>query len=204
MTLSNTIKKITAFTLAEVLITLTVIGVIAALTIPALVNKTQDMEYKVAWKKTFATYSNAFKKMTFDNGGELGNWDFVRYHIESYVVSHEPISATACNGDYDYMRNGGSCYFGSLITNDGVRMLLNNYGPYGSDLTFDVNGDKPPNRAGHDIFGASYTKEGKLIPFGSDGSTVDSSTTCAPLEKNDANWGHKMQGLACSAKYLIE
>lgn len=193
-----------AFTLAEMLITLTIVGVVAALTIPALLNYTKEQELKTVWKKTFAIYSSAFQKMASDNGGELGNWDFLRYNIGPYIISPEPISTTACNGDYDYMRNGGSCYFGTLITSDGVRLLLNNYGPYGSDLTFDVNGDKPPNLAGHDVFGASYTKEGKLIPFGTDGASVDASTTCAPLAKGDALWGHKMQGLACSTKYLLE
>lgn len=194
------------FTLSEVLITLGIIGVIAAFTIPTLLKNIQDLQYKNAWKKTFSVYSNAIRKMAYDNGGELGSWDFLRYNIGSYIVSAESISPTACNGDYSYMRNGGSCYFGTLVTNDGVRMVLNNYGPYGSDLTFDVNGDKGPNQAGQDIFGASYTKEGKLIPFGADGSSYNSTYICHPNSPkyNGSTDGIYAfyNGLACSAAYL--
>ena len=39
------------FTLAEVLTTLMVIGVVAAMTIPTLINSTDDQQYKVAFKK---------------------------------------------------------------------------------------------------------------------------------------------------------
>ena len=43
------------FTLAEVLITLVIIGVIAAMTIPTLISSTGDQEYKTGLKKAFAT-----------------------------------------------------------------------------------------------------------------------------------------------------
>ena len=50
------IKKINkkAFTLAEILITLGIIGVIAAITIPALINKTKNKELHTAFLKTFS------------------------------------------------------------------------------------------------------------------------------------------------------
>ena len=41
------IKK-NAFTLAEVLITLGIIGIVAAITIPTLINNVQDAQYKTA------------------------------------------------------------------------------------------------------------------------------------------------------------
>ncbi len=47
------------FTLAEVLIVLAVIGVIAALTIPTLMNRTQGMERRVAFKKAFSVVNQA-------------------------------------------------------------------------------------------------------------------------------------------------
>jgi len=43
--------KQNGFTLAEVLITLVIIGVIAAMTISPLINKTNDAENKTALKK---------------------------------------------------------------------------------------------------------------------------------------------------------
>ena len=45
------IKK--GFTLAEILIVLMVIGVIATMTIPTLLGAVQDQQYKTAYKKAF-------------------------------------------------------------------------------------------------------------------------------------------------------
>jgi prepilin-type N-terminal cleavage/methylation domain-containing protein len=45
------VKK--AFTLAEVLITLAIIGVVAALSIPSVVRNYQETQYKVAYKSLF-------------------------------------------------------------------------------------------------------------------------------------------------------
>ncbi len=42
------------FTLSEILITLGIIGVIAAVTIPSLVQGIQDAQFKAAWKKPLA------------------------------------------------------------------------------------------------------------------------------------------------------
>lgn len=47
------------FTLAEVLITLTIIGVIAAMTIPTLMSNTSDQEYKTGLKKAISTLNQA-------------------------------------------------------------------------------------------------------------------------------------------------
>lgn len=62
-------KKHCAFTLAEVLITLGIIGVIAALTIPTLMNTIQDLQYKSALKKVYSTLSQVHLKLSNDNGG---------------------------------------------------------------------------------------------------------------------------------------
>lgn len=59
------------FTLAEVLITLGIIGIVAAMTIPALMQSTQDQELKVAWKKTFSTFSQAQLRIMAENGGDM-------------------------------------------------------------------------------------------------------------------------------------
>lgn len=48
-----------AFTLAEVLITLGVIGIVAALTVPVLVSNTRGRQYNAKLKKTMATVSQA-------------------------------------------------------------------------------------------------------------------------------------------------
>lgn len=56
-----------AFTLAEVLITLGIIGVVAALTMPSLINKYQEMALKQQFKKVYNTISNAQLKAYSEN-----------------------------------------------------------------------------------------------------------------------------------------
>lgn len=65
-------KKMSGFTLAEVLITLGIIGVIAALTIPSLVRNIQDIQYKNQWRNTFTELSEAYKQMITDNQFQIG------------------------------------------------------------------------------------------------------------------------------------
>ena len=48
-----------AFTLAEVLITLGIIGVVAAMTMPTLMNATQGAQYRTAYKKALSVLSQA-------------------------------------------------------------------------------------------------------------------------------------------------
>jgi len=52
-------EKRSGFTLAEVLITLGIIGVVAAMTIPTLINGTTAVQYKTALKKMISSISNA-------------------------------------------------------------------------------------------------------------------------------------------------
>lgn len=61
------------FTLAEILITLAIIGLVAAMTIPSLVEKSNDAEYRTALKNFNATLSQATAKIQIENGGDI--WD---------------------------------------------------------------------------------------------------------------------------------
>jgi prepilin-type N-terminal cleavage/methylation domain-containing protein len=63
---SNQFSMTAGFTLAEVLITLGIIGVVAALTIPALVASYQEKVLKTQFKKLYATASIALQKTYFD------------------------------------------------------------------------------------------------------------------------------------------
>ena len=55
-----------AFTLAEVLITLGIIGVVAAMTIPTLIGKYQEKQFKTAYKKVYSELSRAFQEALVD------------------------------------------------------------------------------------------------------------------------------------------
>ncbi len=52
-------NKKSGFTLAEVLVTLMIIGVIAAMTIPSLMQSTAQQEYRVAFKKAISMINQA-------------------------------------------------------------------------------------------------------------------------------------------------
>ena len=56
------------FTLAEVLITLGIIGVVAAMTIPTLVKNYQKTAWVNQLKKSVSTIENGFSKMLADDG----------------------------------------------------------------------------------------------------------------------------------------
>src|SRR5574344_2035276 len=56
-----------AFTLAEVLIVLGIIGVVAAMTIPTLINNYQVSQYESALKHTYSTLIAGFKQIELNN-----------------------------------------------------------------------------------------------------------------------------------------
>lgn len=62
-------KRIKAFTLAEVLITLAIIGVIAAISVPSLIQKTNQAELITAFKKEYAVLNQAADGILFDEAG---------------------------------------------------------------------------------------------------------------------------------------
>ena len=70
---NNKYKNKIAFTLAEVLITLGIIGVVAALTIPTLISNIQGIQFRSKFKKTISVLSQAgrlsLSKYDFDYGG---------------------------------------------------------------------------------------------------------------------------------------
>ena len=56
------------FTLSEVLITLGIIGIVAAMTLPSLINKAEKMILKNQFKKTYSTLTQALLKSEVDYG----------------------------------------------------------------------------------------------------------------------------------------
>ncbi len=69
------------FTLAEVLITLGIIGVVAAMTMPTLMNSTQGAQYKAAYKKALSAISQA---VTLNVA--LDEWSFADADDGTYVL----------------------------------------------------------------------------------------------------------------------
>src|SRR5574344_2046184 len=60
--------KRTAFTLAEVMIVLGIIGIVASMTIPTLMNKVAKQEYLTALKKFYSTHTDGWSRLLADEG----------------------------------------------------------------------------------------------------------------------------------------
>ena len=63
------------FTLAEVLITLGIIGVVAAMTMPTLMNQTNGAQYKAAYKKALSAISQGVTLNVALDGGSFADMD---------------------------------------------------------------------------------------------------------------------------------
>lgn len=137
--------RISAFTLAEVLITLGIIGVVAALTIPTLVSKTKKNQETVALKKFYSAMSQAIKLSEADNG-DINEWyydntqegaakTFYDTYLDKYIQS---VKKEYNAGWYKIYFNDGS----TAIFAPGTCL----------DIRYDVNGPKNPNNNARDIF----------------------------------------------------
>jgi type II secretory pathway pseudopilin PulG len=134
------IRQKVAFTLAEVLLTLTIIGLIAAMTIPGLINSTNKTENVVALKKAYSTLSQSFLMITADNGGDITSAlsnvvthdDFANVFIPKLNVAKNcgtsnPTGGCFPNALYKYLNGGdwGGTNFSTngwstILTNDGM------------------------------------------------------------------------------------
>ena len=71
--------KEAGFTLAEVLITIGIIGLVAALTLPALINNNRNKALETAFKKNYSAISQALN-MYYAQNGERLTFDTVGSH----------------------------------------------------------------------------------------------------------------------------
>ena len=70
---ASLLSRLAAFTLAEVLITLGIIGIVAAMTLPSLVQNYKEKQTVVALKKIYSTMSQAFNSAKSE-GIEPEDW----------------------------------------------------------------------------------------------------------------------------------
>lgn len=79
-----------AFTLAEVLITLGVIGIVAAISIPPLVAKYQKAQTLSQLKKTYSLLNNVYEKGKADYGS-IENWGLPDWNAGDYTTKWKTI-----------------------------------------------------------------------------------------------------------------
>jgi len=221
----------TGFTLAEVLITLGIIGVVAAMTIPTLVKDYQKTQYVTGFKKVYAQFNQVLQQMAADHGsaGDLrGTGLFVATSttqqfgdiVANYIKITNNCQMNAnndCGADFNKYIDGTDItgaytYFASasyykFISADGVSYALRNLANDCNTPTYtrgitgnlsqtcglmfvDINGRKPPNFEGRDVF-RFYITNGKgplLYPAGgADDNFFDTS-----------NWWKNWSPTGCS------
>ncbi len=187
--------KKSGFTLAEVLITLAIIGVVASLTIPTVVRNYQKQQTVTQLKKVYNALANT-TSLTIANEGPVSGWEVEengsaqfanRYLLPYLKVAKNCENKTTPECSFKYsVANGASSSYGSNYTrfylNDGalIAILVRNFQSeelfYKYTLVIvDINGQKKPNLVGRDIFyfrhyihygTDDHPVNGKFMPYG--------------------------------------
>lgn len=218
-------KKSCGFTLAEVLITLGIIGVVAALTIPTLISNHQKKVYVNQLKKAYNTITNGFSLIKADIGSDnLFDSEFIRNVGIRYAYNEDEVSKYAkkyfnvaddvkfygyntVEQNYKYLFYGNGSYTvkpeGYLLKSpDGADIYI-----YGSDpdleaealriyVYVDVNGaNRAPNTVGRDLYSFTFDCYGKYLKSSAGG---DPDQVCG------GGSAHASEIEACAARIIEE
>ncbi len=170
------------FTLSEVLITLVVIGIIAAITIPMVLISMQNQEYKTGYKKAYSDLSRAalkgiafgefpLREKKFDSNTASEEWSGIKEQLNIAKLC-ENSNAFDCWVDNDRFCIGCGSSGSSLgapaktskifIDSSGRAWAL--YNNTENIFMVDINGDKGPNHFGKDRWAFTFADEnGKRI-----------------------------------------
>jgi prepilin-type N-terminal cleavage/methylation domain-containing protein len=177
-------KKKAAFTLAEVLITLGIIGVVAAMTIPNLMTHYKKIRTVNQLKAAYSIVNQAIRLSQEDNG-EPDSWDttlsgkaFFHKYIAPYLKWQNEYSSTELQKFASRRHLNGTAYSGSFYTNDiSTHFTLLNGSMVSMQVDtntmmigIDVNGLAQPNTIGIDTFFFILTNEYGMVPLGDKGT----------------------------------
>lgn len=211
-----------AFTLVEVLLVVGIIGVVAALTLPLLVNNINLAEYKNAYRKKYSEISNAMTVVAGNQGGNIGGVFNNTVELRDELLKNLSYTKT-CNGltmvgtclpSAIYNLNIVLATPGASASREAVTLIDGSYfymeltdkncaTPNGTLpnvcgwLILDVNGLSAPNTYGKDVYYMHILGNG-IKPSGAEvppSYWFDSSRTWA-CDRN-------CQGKYCSAAYLL-
>lgn len=155
-----------AFTLAEVLITLGIIGVVAGMTIPTLMNNFADAQYKTGYKKAFSIASQAWISALADDKIESRpSWSDAQTKVDNFeafktyfkiTTDCSTIANVNCWADGERIflnQPDKNSITDSFIDNSGTAWsLLSNDNNSGANILVDINGFRGPNKFGQDRF----------------------------------------------------
>ena len=165
------LKRKVAFTLAEVLITLGIIGIVAAITLPSLIQNYQKKETVAKLKRVYSVLQQATLSAQNDYG-EVNDWDFsdaYEFGQKYYVPYLKTIQNYNKTTTYNYTDLAGELHSSKAILfvlADGtfVHILLRPEYQVPFHILVDLNGKRGPNILGRDLFAFSYYN-GKLNTY---------------------------------------
>ncbi len=215
-----------AFTLAEVLITLGIIGVVAALTLPAVISNTQNKQLESGLKKGASVIEQALNMYQAEYGDKIAAGNIPNEELKPLLMKYMNVvkdcgyghsdADKACIKNYGSGNSENSTYYknyngtssidnslfdeGQFVLADGSLILIQNSAQ--TDLLYisiDVNGfNKRPNRLGQDLFMFYISDKGQLLPMGAEGTNFQGEAYCAKTSTNSMN------GAGCTYKALSE
>ncbi len=188
------------FTLAEVIIVLGIIGVVAALTIPSLMKNWQDLQYKSTYKKAYAEATQAWlsaknddKLVYLPNVGDskserYANFAAFQSYFKTLKVCGDASSATLgaisecwADGDMWWKDCPASNGMGFIDTSGKAWVLTDSlYSITTNEISVDINGSQKPNKFGQDRFNfvplsANGDWWGDLVKIGVTGDCISAS-----------------------------
>ncbi len=183
----NSLKPQKAFTLAEVLITLAIIGIIATLTISPFIRSHEKHTYYAKFAKMYSVLNSALNRAIIEKGNTI-YWskstdcaDFIKHFrvqkectgsddSNCFAESYKTINGRDVSNSY-LLRNN-SALFDRETQNrvvklqDGsiIRSMGSNVSYTICSVTFDTNGPKGPNVAGRDLFVLAVYENNTIAP----------------------------------------
>ncbi len=174
------------FTLAEVLITLGILGVIVAITLPIMVSNYKKKQTVTVLKSTYSILSQVVLRSVLENGDskywntKLSSKAYYETYLKKYLVFinsevnntniSKLVTYKALNGRFvdDSMKEEiTSSYFGVLA--NGAFVFVSAESNATPTIMVDVNGLKNPNKIGIDLF-HFIIKDNLVLPWGIEGT----------------------------------
>lgn len=202
------------FTLAEVLVTLGIIGVVSAMTLPTLTKNHQRQVYVTQLRKVYNELSQAFEQVITDSNavnlresnynGKGDEW-FLRNYFKTAKICTGNSVQECFGSDYKNL-NGAQVRLRSFVgsgsnensTSGTSAILANGASLYITNqyIVVDINGKQGPNILGRDLFDIMVDSQGSIVIEGSIDDALSNFPTRCTSAKGATWYG------ACLAKIL--
>ena len=168
----NLAAKKSAVTLAGVLITLCIIGVVGVFILPTLIENYQKQVYVKQLKQDVSELENSYKKILANNN--TNNLDNTPLYSETkfnkdYFISQTNFKEISNNSSIKFVKSMRKYYenYPMFYLNNGSCIAMEPIQWQGLQILYvDTNCDKQPNKIGYDQFRIRFDLSGDLNTYG--------------------------------------